>query len=79
MIDRHDWIQIVIKHWNSPGRSAVLGTVNLSKIRLTRRFSEKEAPIAARRQLMSLQQKESESLEEFSQRVQFLCMNGPRG
>ena len=43
---------------------------------MTRRFSTKEAPIAARRQLMSIRQKEGENLEEYSQRVQFLCMDG---
>lgn len=49
---------------------------NKVKKNLSRRFSRKEAPIAARRQLMSIRQKEGESLEEYSQRVQFLCMDG---
>ena len=46
---------------------------------LTRRFGSREQPISARRQLQYVRQKEGESLEEFSQRVHFLAMDGYPG
>lgn len=44
--------------------------------KMSRRFSTKEAPISARRQLQFVRQKEEETFEEFSQRVHFLAMEG---
>ena len=43
------------------------------------RFGVKDAPITVRRQLQILKQEENETLEEFSQRVHFLVMNGYPG
>jgi hypothetical protein len=48
---------------------------NTLKKYLKRRFSTKEAPIVARRQLPFLKQQEHESLEEFSQRVYSLTLD----
>jgi len=47
--------------------------------KLSKRFSKKEAPISARRQLQLVRQKENESLAELSQRVHFLAMDGLPG
>jgi hypothetical protein len=44
--------------------------------KMSRRFSTKEAPISARRQLQFVREKEDETFEEFSQRVHFLTMDG---
>lgn len=46
------------------------------KLELKHRFSSKEAPVAARRQLQFVKQREDESLEQFSQRVHFLALDG---
>jgi competence ComEA-like helix-hairpin-helix protein len=43
---------------------------------LKHRFSCKDAPMAARRQLQFIKQKEEESLEQFSQRTYFLTLDG---
>ena len=51
---------------------------DLSK-KMTRRFSNKDAPVAARRQLQFIKQKETESLQDFSQRVHFMAMEGHPG
>ena len=42
---------------------------------MKRRFSNKDAPAAARRNLQYVRQKEGESLEQFSQRVHFLALD----
>jgi hypothetical protein len=42
----------------------------------TARFSTKEAPVSARRQLQFMRQQESEPLEEFSQRIYFMALDG---
>ena len=44
--------------------------------KLTRRFGVKDAPGTVRRELALLKQEESETLEEFSQRVHFKVMDG---
>ena len=49
------------------------------KRKLAKRFGVKDAPITVRRQLQFLKQEENESLEEFSQRVHFLVMDGYPG
>lgn len=43
---------------------------------MERRFSTKEDPAAARRQLVYMRQNENESLEEFGQRIYFMAMDG---
>jgi hypothetical protein len=43
---------------------------------LGRRFSKKDTPSVARKQLISARQREDETLEEFSQRVHFLTLEG---
>ena len=48
---------------------------NTLKKYLKRRFSTKEAPVVARRQLPFLKQQEHETLEEFSQRVYSLTLD----
>ena len=42
---------------------------------MKRRFSVKDAPVAARRQLQYIRQKEDETVEQFSQRVHFLTLD----
>jgi hypothetical protein len=49
---------------------------NVLRADLRRRFSTKEAPVSARRQLQFLRQQESEQLEEFSQRIYFMAPDG---
>ena len=44
--------------------------------KLTRRFGVKDAPDTVRRELPLLKQEETETLEEFSQRVHFKVMDG---
>ena len=48
----------------------------LLKEKLSRRFGAKDAPITVRRGLQFISQEENESLEEYSQRVHFLVMDG---
>jgi hypothetical protein len=43
---------------------------------MKRRFSTKDAPVAARRQVQFCRQSEDETLEQFSQRVHFLVIDG---
>lgn len=49
------------------------------KSEMKRRFSVKEDPASARRQLVYMRQNEGESLEEFSQRVYFMALDGYKG
>ena len=49
------------------------------KRKLAKRFGVKDAPITVRRQLQFLKQEDNETLEEFSQRVHFLVMDGYPG
>ena len=49
---------------------------NVLRADLRRRFSTKEAPVSARRQLQFMRQQESEPLEEFSQRIYFMALDG---
>ena len=51
----------------------------LLKEKLSRRFGAKGAPITVRRGLQFISQEENESLEEYSQRVHFLVMDGYTG
>ena len=46
------------------------------KVKMTRRFSEKEDPIVARRELTYTQQKDDETLAEFSGRVHLKVIRG---
>jgi len=46
------------------------------KKEMGRRFDNKDAPVSARRKLQFLRQMDSETLEEFSQRVHFLAIDG---
>ena len=52
------------------------GDFKVLKAKLTRRFGVKDAPITVRRTLQFLKQGDSETLEEFSQRIQFNVMDG---
>jgi hypothetical protein len=58
-----------------------IGADSYKKLKSTmgKRFSKKEDPLTARRQLQYVRQKEEETLEELSQRVQFLAMEGHPG
>ena len=49
---------------------------NVLRADLRIRFSTKEAPVSARRQLQFMRQQESEPLEEFSQRIYFMALDG---
>ena len=49
---------------------------NILRADLRRRLSTKEAPVSARRQLQFMRQQESEPLEEFSQRIYFMALDG---
>lgn len=53
------------------------GNLNYRKFKheMKRRFSLKDAPVAARRKLQYVRQKEDESIEQFSQRVHFLTLD----
>jgi hypothetical protein len=46
------------------------------KVKMTRRFSEKEDPIVARRELIYIQQKDDETLAEYSGRVHLKVIRG---
>lgn len=43
---------------------------------LKQRFSKKDEPVSARRQLQYVRQQDSETLEEFAERVHFIAMDG---
>ena len=43
---------------------------------LKQRFSKKDEPVSARRQLQYVRQQEGETLEEFAERVHFIVMDG---
>ena len=61
-------------------RELRIGTdFRLLKEKLSRRFGAKDAPITVRRGLQFIKQEENETLEEYSQRVHFLVMDGYPG
>ena len=55
------------------------GNIDRLKQKLERRFGMKDEPSSARRELVSVKQKEGESLEKFSQRILFLALDGHPG
>ena len=59
-----------------PGRSIRKNDYKALRKALKQRFSKKDEPVSARRQLQFVRQQEGESLGEFAERVHFLVMDG---